>query len=213
MTRSRSCWSDHRGSSPCPGSPGFGDADNLAGATLAIFDTATAQEVFDKEGVYDAISVVGGRGGQRRPSSATTWERSSCRRVEAVTTASVGEEQAQQLQEGLGFFQTFLLVFAGVALFVGSFIIFNTFSIIVAQRTRELALFRALGASRRQVMTSVIVEAALVGLVASIVGIGAGVVIAIGLQGLLGPSGSTCRAPRSRSCRGRSSSRSWSASS
>ena len=95
----------------------------------------------------------------------------------------VADEASQILQEGLGFFRTALLVFAAVALFVGSFIIFNTFSIIVAQRTRELALLRALGASRRQVVVSVVVEAFVVGLVASVVGILAGIGIAIGLQG------------------------------
>ncbi|MGZ8579354.1 MAG: ABC transporter permease, partial [Actinomycetota bacterium] len=107
------------------GTAGFGDADNLAGATLAIFDTDTAQEVLDKEGAYDAISVVGVDG------VSATELRDDVGAVlpedaEAVTTASVGEEQSEQLQEGLGFFQTALLVFAGVALFVGSFIIFNT---------------------------------------------------------------------------------------
>ncbi|HEY7476685.1 MAG TPA: FtsX-like permease family protein [Actinomycetota bacterium] len=167
------------------GIAGFGDADNLAGATLAVFDTPTAQEVLDKEGVYDAISVIGVEG------VSATELRDDVGAVlpdgvEAVTTATVGEENAEQLQEGLGFFQTFLLVFAGVSLFVGSFIIFNTFSIIVAQRTRELALFRALGASRRQVMTSVIVEAGVVGLVASVIGLAFGVVVAILLRGLLG---------------------------
>ena len=81
------------------------------------------------------------------------------RKVEAVTSTSVAEEQSEQLKEGLGFFRIALLVFAFIALFVGSFQIFNTFSIIVAQRSKELALLRAVGASRRQVLTSVIVEA------------------------------------------------------
>ena len=101
----------------------------------------------------------------------------------------MADEQAEALQEGLGFFRIALLVFAFIALFVGSFIIFNTFSIIVAQRTRELALLRALGASRRQVMTSVIAEAFLTGLIASIVGIVAGIGIAFGIQALLGAFG------------------------
>jgi putative ABC transport system permease protein len=167
------------------GIAGFGDADNLAGATLAVFDTETAQEVLDKQGVFDAISVVGDAG------IAATELRASVDAVlpagaEAVTSTSVAEEASQALQEGLGFFRTALLVFAFVALFVGSFIIFNTFSIIVTQRTRELALLRALGASRRQVVGSVVVEAFAVGVIASVVGIVAGIGIAIGLQGLLG---------------------------
>jgi putative ABC transport system permease protein len=166
------------------GIAGFGDADNLAGATLALFDTDTAQTVLDREGEFDSISVVADEG------VTATALRGNVQAVlpdgaEAVTTASVADEQAAALKEGLGFFQTALLVFAGVALFVGSFIIFNTFSIIVAQRTRELALLRALGASRRQVLTSVIGEAAVVGVFASLVGIGAGILIAMGLRAML----------------------------
>ncbi|MGZ8631091.1 MAG: ABC transporter permease [Actinomycetota bacterium] len=167
------------------GVAGFGDADNLAGATLAVFDTDTAQEVLGKQGVFDAISVVGEEG------VAATELRASVDAAlpdgaEAVTSTSVADEASKALQEGLGFFRTALLVFAFVALFVGSFIIFNTFSIIVAQRTRELALLRALGASRRQVVISVVAEAFAVGVIASVVGIVAGIGIAIGLQGLLG---------------------------
>ena len=167
------------------GIAGFGEADNLGGATLAVFDTETAQDVLGKEGVYDAISVVAEEGvsaTQLRASIAQVLPE----RVEAVTSTSVADEQSEALQEGLGFFRTALLVFAFVALFVGSFIIFNTFSIIVAQRTRELALLRALGASRRQVVVSVVLEAFVVGLVASVLGILAGIGIALGLQGLLG---------------------------
>ncbi|MGZ4131474.1 MAG: ABC transporter permease [Actinomycetota bacterium] len=163
---------------------GFGTADNLAGATLAVFDTRTAQQVLDKHGVFDAIEARGDTG------VTPTQLRADIQKVlpsgvEAVTTADVGAEAAAQFRQALGFFQTALLVFAGVALFVGSFIIFNTFSIIVAQRTRELALLRALGASRGQVLVSVIAEAILVGLVASAIGVLAGIGIAVGLKALL----------------------------
>ncbi|MEX1263983.1 MAG: FtsX-like permease family protein [Actinomycetota bacterium] len=164
---------------------GFGEADNLGGATLAVFETETAQEVLGKQGVFDAISVVGDEGVAATQLSASV-EAVLPEGVEAVTSTSVADEATQNLQEDLGFFRTALLVFAAVALFVGSFIIFNTFSIIVAQRTRELALLRALGASRRQVIVSVVVEAFVVGLVASGLGIAAGIGIAVGLQGLLG---------------------------
>ncbi len=166
----------------------FGEADNLAGATLAAFDLATAQEVLDKEGEFDAIEIV---------ASDATSESALARRVnevlpegfEAVTGATVADEQAESLQEGLGFFNTALLVFAGVALFVGAFIIFNTFSIVVAQRTREFALLRAMGATGRQVLVSVLIEALVVGFVASLVGLVFGILIAIGLQGLLSAFG------------------------
>src|SRR5205085_4103340 len=89
----------------------------------------------------------------------------------------------------LGFFNTFLLVFAGISLFVGAFMILNTFSILVAQRTRELGLLRALGASRGQVLASVVGEAALVGLVASAAGVLLGILVAMGLKALLGAFG------------------------
>ncbi len=167
------------------GVAGFGDADNLGGATLAVFETETAQRVLGKDGVFDALSVVGDEAvaaSELRASVAAVLPDG----VEAVTSTSVADEATRNLQEDLGFFRTALLVFAAVALFVGSFIIFNTFSIIVAQRTRELALLRALGASRRQVITSVVLEALVVGLVASGLGILAGIGIAVGLQGLLG---------------------------
>ncbi|MGZ5296696.1 MAG: ABC transporter permease [Actinomycetota bacterium] len=170
------------------GIAGFGDADNLAGATLAAFDTPTAQEVLGKEGQYDQIDVVADDGVsvaelQSRIRSALP------KNVEAVKASDVADEQAKQLQDALGFFRTALLVFAFIALFVGAFIIFNTFSIIVAQRTREMALLRAIGASRRQVLTSVVVEAFVTGLVASALGFLAGIGIAVGLQGLLAAFG------------------------
>jgi putative ABC transport system permease protein len=183
------------------GIAGFGTADNLAGATLAVFDLETAQTVLDKEGVLDAISVTGEEGvaaTELRARIAAVLPNG----VEAVTGSTVADEGAEALNEGLGFFRIALLIFAFIALFVGAFIIFNTFSIITAQRTRELALLRALGATGRQVMTSVLTEAAITGLFASIVGVLAGLLIAIGLQGLLSafgidlPSTSTQLLPR-----------------
>ena len=93
------------------------------------------------------------------------------------------------MSTGLGFLRTFFLIFGFVALFVGAFIIFNMFNIVVSQRTRELALFRALGASRRQVRTSVLLELLAVGLIGSILGIGLGVLLAFALKALLGALG------------------------
>jgi len=170
------------------GSVGFGSADNLAGATLALFETSTAQRVLNKEGVYDAITVKAAAGANL-DAVLSDVRAVLPEGVEAVSSQDVADEQAQTLQESLGFFRTALLVFAAVALFVGAFIIFNTFSIIVAQRTRELALLRTLGASRRQVMGSVVAEAVIVGLAASVIGIGAGIAIAAGLRGLLAAIG------------------------
>ena len=84
--------------------------------------------------------------------------------VEVVTGQTVANEQTNSINQALGFFSTALLVFAFISLFVGGFTIFNTFSILVGQRTRELALLRIVGASRRQVFRSVLVEAAILGL-------------------------------------------------
>ncbi len=163
---------------------GFGDADNLAGATLALFELSTAQQLFDKVGVYDAISVDAQEGVS--PSELRARIQAVLPQgVEAIASTTVADENTQAFNEGLGFFKIALLVFAFIALFVGAFIIYNTFSIITAQRTRELALLRALGASRSQVLASVLVEALVIGLVASAVGVGVGVLIAVGLQGLL----------------------------
>ncbi|HUR23289.1 MAG TPA: ABC transporter permease, partial [Acidimicrobiales bacterium] len=166
------------------GITGFGEADNLAGATLAIFEETTAQRVFSKVGRFDSIEAKAAEGTstvELRDRIVTLVPPG----VEVVTSKQVADESAKAVSQALGFLNTALLVFGGIALFVGGFIILNTFSILVAQRTRELALLRALGASRRQVMASVIAEAFAVGVFASVVGIGLGVLVAIGLQSLL----------------------------
>lgn len=170
------------------GVAGYGDSDSLLGATWALFDLRTAQRVLGREGKLDSISVVADEG-----VSGVELQRQIAEvlptGVEAVTAATVASEAQDQVSTGLGFLRTAFLVFAFVALFVGAFIIFNTFAIIVAQRTRELALFRALGASGRQVMTSVVIEAFVVGLVSSALGVLAGIGIAIVLKGLLSAVG------------------------
>ena len=107
-------------------------------------------------------------------------------RTEALTGQQLADSDSGDIKSALSFFSTFLLVFAAIAIFVGSFIIFNTFSMLVAQRSRELALLRALGASRRQVNRAVIVEAAVVGVIGSTIGLGLGVLLSIGLQQLIG---------------------------
>ena len=108
-----------------------------------------------------------------------------------VKGATVAAESTNQINKALSFFSTALLVFAFISLFVGGFTIFNTFSIIVGQRTRELALLRIVGASRRQVFRSVLLEAGLTGLVASLIGLGLGVLAAVGLSALLKAVGIT----------------------
>ena len=111
--------------------------------------------------------------------------------VEVVSGQTVANEATNSINQALGFFSTALLVFAFISLFVGGFTIFNTFSIIVGQRTRELALLRILGASRRQLFRSVLAEAFIVGLLSSVVGLGLGVLAAVGLEALLNGFGIT----------------------
>jgi len=162
----------------------FGTANNLAGATIAAFWLPTAQRLFDRVGQYDTVDVLAAPGADK-----AQVERAIAKvlppGVEVVTGQTVADESSGTINQALGFFSTALLIFAFIALFVGGFTIFNTFSIIVGQRTRELALLRVLGASRRQVFRSVLAEAAIVGVIASLIGLGFGVLAAIGLQALL----------------------------
>lgn len=162
---------------------GVGDLDNLAGATLVLLDTQTAFERWGEEG-YQTIYVIAVDGvdpiALRNDVAAAVGEG-----LAVESGAELADSQAAGVGEALGFFTTGLLVFAGVSLFVGAFLIANTFSIIVAQRTRELALLRAVGASRRQVLGSVLGEALATGIIGSLLGFAAGVGIAEGLYILL----------------------------
>src|SRR5829696_1476030 len=164
---------------------GFGQADNLGGARLVGFDLPTAQEVLNRKGKFDEIDVAAVEGvtpEQLRDRVRATLDPS----YGVLTGSELAEDTAAQINDTIGrFLSTALLAFAFVALLVGGFLIFNTFTIIVAQRTRELALLRCLGASRRQVMTSVLVEAVIVAVLASLIGLGLGVLIASGLKALL----------------------------
>jgi putative ABC transport system permease protein len=168
----------------------FGTANNLAGATLAAFDIPTAQRLLGEVGKFDSINVITQPGADK-----ATVQRAIAhalpRGEEVVTGQTVINEATNSIGQALGFLNTALLVFAFIALFVGGFTILNTFSIIVGQRTRELALLRIVGASRRQVFRSVLLEAAIVGLVSSLIGLGLGVLAALGLEALLSGFGVT----------------------
>ena len=168
----------------------FGDEGGLAGATLTAFDTETAQELLTAPGQFTGIGVGAADGVD--PDELSDRVAAAVGSDYDVKTAS---EQAESLSsdfgEALQFINIFLLVFAGIALFVGTFIILNTFSMLVAQRTRELALLRALGASRGQVTRSVLGEALVVGLIGSTLGLAAGYGIAAGLRALFGSFGLT----------------------
>ena len=145
----------------------FGTADSPLGATIAAFTPATASRVLGTPGQFDSIDVKADPGVSQDEVVANI--RTALKgapdtaNVEVISGTDITKESQNNLKDNLSFFNTFLLIFGLVALLVGSFIIFNTFSIIVAQRSRELALLRAIGAGQRQVLGSVLFEAVLVG--------------------------------------------------
>ena len=148
-----------------------------------MFTIPAAQELLDREGQYDAISAAADEGVSEDelvaaiapvlPDSAAV-----------VSATAEAEDAVDEVDEFTAIFRYFLLAFAGIALFVGAFVIFNTFSITVAQRTREFATLRTIGASRRQILGSVMLESLIIGLLASLIGLGLGVLLAEGIEGL-----------------------------
>ncbi len=171
----------------------FGTADSPLGATIAAFTPTTASNVLGTPGQFDSIDVKADAGVTQDEVvaniRAAIKDAPDTGNVEVISGVDITKESQNNLKDNLSFFNTFLLIFGVVALLVGSFIIFNTFSIIVAQRGRELALLRAIGAGERQVLGSVLFEAVLVGIVASIVGFVGGIFLAAGLKALLGALG------------------------
>jgi putative ABC transport system permease protein len=169
---------------------GFGSANNLLGATLVAFVPEQAQTALKGGGEWDSVSVAAD------PGVSPTVLRDRIQQVlpsgfEARTGAEQAQANSDDLKKNLSFITVALLIFAGIALFVGAFIIFNTFATLVAQRTRELALLRALGASGAQVRRSVLLEATVFGSIASLVGLGFGYLMAIGLHGAFSAFGAT----------------------
>src|ERR671919_352251 len=166
----------------------IGGADSPGGATFTMFTTEAAQRYVGEVGKFDSISIAADEGVSQRE-LVDRLEAVVPAGVEAVTGATVTEESQDAMRQGLSFFNTFMLVFAVIALLVGGFIIFNTFFITVAQRTQENALLRALGAGKRQVLVSVLLEALAVGVIASVIGIAAGILVAGALKALLAAFG------------------------
>jgi putative ABC transport system permease protein len=173
------------------GVTGFGDSDDLLGATIATLTLEDAQELFDKAGQVDEIALVGD--GSSDPAALRERVASVLADLdvdaEVATSGDRTAEESADIGEAVGFLTTVLLAFAGIALFVGSFLIANTFSIIVAQRSREFALLRAVGASREQVRTAVLLEALAVGVLASTIGLLLGIGFARVLPVLLDAAG------------------------
>lgn len=166
----------------------FGEIDNFAGAAAVLFTTEQAQQLLAEPGQFDWITVAA-QPGVSQQQLVDDLTGSLPEGTEALTGAAFSDESAGPFREFIDQFTTFITAFGVIALFVGGFIIFNTFAVLVAQRMRELALLRALGASRRQVLGSVLGEAVVVGVVASAVGAAAGIGLAAGLRQLLAALG------------------------
>ncbi len=162
----------------------FGSVDSLGGATIAAFDLKTAQELFEKDGQLDTIQVAA-KSGISPPQLVERIKPLLPASAQVQTASEDASSDAEDVSSGLSFLQYFLLAFGGISLFVGAFVIFNTSSITVAQRVRELATLRTLGASRRQVLNSLLVEALIVGIVASVTGLFLGLLLANALRALL----------------------------
>jgi putative ABC transport system permease protein len=161
----------------------FGDVDSIGTATFALFDLEAAQQLFDKPDSYTEI-LVGGPDSVRKQLSESLGDS-----LQVQTAADNDRFTLDGLKTFVKFLKVLLLVFGGIAVVVGAFTIYNTLSITVAQRSRELALLRALGATRRQVLRSVVVEALAIGTIASLIGLAAGIGLAKLLSGVFASAG------------------------
>ena len=167
------------------GTVGFGGEKNLGGTTSAYFDTATAQKVLGTPGSVRRDRRE--RRGRREPDRARRApERGAARTAPRPSPARPSPRRTPTRSRRTSRSSGILfMIFAGIALFVGSFIIWNTFTMIVTQRSREIALLRAIGATRRQVMRSLLLEAVMLGVAASAIGLGLGLAVAKGLKTLM----------------------------
>jgi putative ABC transport system permease protein len=170
----------------------FGNADSLAGASATLFTLKRAQVLANAVGQFTQISVKAAPGvsqTQLQQNILETVVAANFGQFEVLTGKQITKENQDAIQKQLSFFSIALLIFALISLVVGAVIIYNTFSIVVAQRTREMALLRAIGASQRQVMGQVFGESIVVGIVASAIGVAAGVALAIGLKAVMSAVG------------------------
>jgi putative ABC transport system permease protein len=173
------------------GTATYGAIGGVPGSSFVATDDVTAQRLFAEPGRYDAVLVAGAPGVtpaelQARVASAAAGDGSG---LEVLTGDQDTADKQADFKDDLAFFNQFLMAFAYVALFVGMFIIYNTFSIVVAQRMKDLAMLRAIGARRGQVLRAVALESIVVGLVAAAVGLVAGVGLSFGLRAMLAAGG------------------------
>ena len=167
-----------------PGIAKFGSVPSLGGATIAVFTVPEAQRLLDKEGRVDLIFVAARPGVSPRAGDRPDQADPARRRPGPHRRPNRPKKTPRNVNDFLQIIRYFLLAFAGIAVLVGAFVTFNTISITVAQRVREFATLRSLGASRRQVLRSVLVEGFCIGVLASVVGLFAGLGLAKGLNAL-----------------------------
>ena len=170
------------------GTVSFGSVDSLGFASIAAWDTKTAQTLLNREGRYDSIAVAA-KNGTSPAQLVQAIKPLLASNLQVKDSAAQAKADAKELNDGMAMIRNVLLGFAGIALLVGGFVIFNTLSITVAQRTREFATLRTLGASRKQVMRSVRLEGLVIGLVASVIGLVMGLGIAKGMVALFSALG------------------------
>jgi putative ABC transport system permease protein len=163
----------------------FGDADSPFGASFVLFDLATAEELLGDPGRVNGIGVVGEEGISQTALRDRVAQALDDDDIEVLTGEQITEEDQDQFEQQISFLRTVLVIFALISLVVGGFVIYTSFSFIVAQRQRQVALLRAVGASRRQVLGSILFESFLVGIVGSIAGYLVGVTLASGLGSVL----------------------------
>ncbi|MFI7098144.1 ABC transporter permease [Streptomyces sp. NPDC050161] len=165
------------------------DPKVTAGGTLVLLDTATAQKLYLHPGQFEELVVSAQPGTDQKALTAKVRTLLPKDRAEATSGTQLAADQAKRIASQNEALSQTLLTFAGIALFVGIFIIANTFTMLISQRSREIALLRAVGASRRQVVRSVLIEAGLLGLVSSVIGFALGTGIAVGLRAVLNANG------------------------
>ncbi|RSS73406.1 ABC transporter permease [Streptomyces sp. WAC06614] len=161
------------------------DGQVNAGGSLVLFDTKVAQTLYLQPGFYSELAVAAKPGASPDTLLSEIKPLLDAKTTKAQTGAALAKEQAKSIEREMGSMSTMLLAFALISLFVGIFLIYNTFTMLVAQRTKELALLRAVGAERGQVMRSVLSEAVVVGLVSAVTGLLAGVGLAVGMRSLM----------------------------
>lgn len=171
------------------GTATYGELSGMPGSALVAVTDPVAQRLFAEPGTYDVVLVGAADGVDADTLSSRIDAALGTGTYEVRTGAEDTAAQQARFRDDLSFFQTFLMAFACVALLVGTFLISNTFSILAAQRTREVAMLRAIGASRHQILGSSVLEAAAIGLLAGAGGLAAGIAMSSLLRGLLGAVG------------------------